>query len=192
LRQGYAQFVVGGDLGTARPGVRVPTTRLRLDFRNGLTADLTLLLFPADWKDGGPGGRYQRQIAAATESADYVSYNGHSDYGHNIATLESWATVVPRHYQIFYINGCSSFAYLDDDLFRKHEQANPGEPRGRYLDVIVNNVEGYFSYGALQNEFLLSALMNQRQRYVDIFAQIDAAIPPDMNPGLIVTGDEPY
>lgn len=83
---------------------------------------------------------FDRRYAALSETADVILYSGHSDYGAAIEALSVKATVQPNHYQVLYLDGCSTFSYLDSSAIEARIGANgvEADPEGtRFLDVMM-------------------------------------------------------
>ncbi len=82
---------------------------------------------------------------ALTENADMIMYNGHTESGEGLDALSSKGRVVPGHYQLVLLNGCQSFALMDDTMIERRRTANgDADPNGtRFLDVVTNALPGY-------------------------------------------------
>jgi hypothetical protein len=81
----------------------------------------------------------------ASEKADLIVYSGHSGLGKNINSLAARSKVAAGKYQLLYLNGCQSFAYLGRGLHDKKMAANGADdPRGtKYLDVVANALPAF-------------------------------------------------
>lgn len=79
-----------------------------------------------------------------TLTSDFVAYSGHSGFGANVQRLSSSGRYTPGKYQIFLLNGCDSFAYVDTALRDAHHAANPGATPHKYYDVITNAMPSFF------------------------------------------------
>lgn len=119
-----------------------------------------------------------------TRDADYVSYSGHSGLGANIRALARMGSFQRNQYQLFFVNGCDTFAYVDNSLRDAHAAVNPGEGINKYFDIITNSMPSYADQSADSNVSVISALINQQLTYRDILGQIDPAQMP------VVTGEE--
>ena len=51
-----------------------------------------------------------------TKRSDFISYSGHSGLGANIRALARMGEFVAGQYQVFLVNGCDTFAYVDDAI----------------------------------------------------------------------------
>ena len=86
-----------------------------------------------------------------SEKADLLVYSGHSGLGKNINALAAKGKVAKGKYQLVYLNGCQSFAYLGTAMHDKHTAANGKDvdPDGtKYLDVVANALPAYGDDGA--------------------------------------------
>lgn len=107
--------------------------------------------------------------------SDVVSYSGHSGLGRNIRALARMGRFVKGQYQIFFVNGCDTFAYVDNALRAAHEAVNPGYGPDKFFDVITNSMPSYFSSNAPANLTILKALVAKRDPYRTILTNIDPA-----------------
>lgn len=119
-----------------------------------------------------------------TRNSDFVSYSGHSGLGANIRALARMGSFQPNQYQLFFVNGCDTFAYVDNSLRDAHAAVNPGFGVNKFFDIITNSMPSYFHMNARGNISIISALINQRLTYRQILGQIDSAQMP------VVTGEE--
>ncbi len=91
------------------------------------------------------GPDFDARYDPLTEKADLVLYNGHAQLGANTNALGRKGKVLPGKYQVFLLNGCESFALIDDTMTERRREANgPSDPEGtKFLDVITNAKPGY-------------------------------------------------
>jgi hypothetical protein len=111
------------------------------------------------------GADFDARFGAATEKADLVVYSGHSGLGANINAFARKAHVVKGKYQLAYLNGCQTFAYLGTALRDKKIEANGAadDPAGtKYLDVVANALPAYGDDGATTMT-LYKALLGYRE-----------------------------
>jgi hypothetical protein len=90
---------------------------------------------------GHIGASFDERYGPLSADADYVSYAGHSGLGKNIAAMADKEQVSPQHYQIYFLDGCSTFAYLDSSLADRRIATNGADvdPHGtKFLDLVVN------------------------------------------------------
>lgn len=121
---------------------------------------------------------FDKRYAELTKNADVISYNGHAGLGANVNALAGKGTVVKDQYTISFMNGCDTFAYLDDKLAKRFAAVNPGDATGtKHLDSLVNAMPAYFSSMPTAALSLLDALAhpNDPKTYEQIFAKVDKA-----------------
>ncbi|MFO0668518.1 MAG: hypothetical protein U0235_02675 [Polyangiaceae bacterium] len=82
---------------------------------------------------------FEARFGPATADADLVTYDGHSGLGKNIRGITSRGTVTPGQYQVWFLDGCNSLGYLDDDFTAKRRQANGGQDT-KFVDIIGNGL----------------------------------------------------
>lgn len=152
------------------PGARIPDMQMRWDLNDGKSIDVQLLLID---KEGlqHPTPAFQRRYNERTRTSDFVSYNGHSGYGDNIRALAKLGTFLPKRYQIYFVNGCDTFFYVDDSLRLAHAAVNPGSKPYEFFDVITNAMPTPFAQMAIQNVEILSALSKAKATYREILMQ---------------------
>src|SRR5262249_30067733 len=93
----------------------------------------------------------------------------------------------PGKYQIFFMDGCDTFAYVDGALASTRAVLNPDDPLGtKYMDIVQNAMPAYFVSMADSSMALIRALKNDAapQSYENIFAQIATSQV------VVVTGEE--
>jgi hypothetical protein len=119
-----------------------------------------------------------------TEISDFVSYNGHSGLGANIQALARMGHFVAGQYQLFMVNGCDTFAYVDDALRDAHQAVNPGAGPNKYFDMITNAMPSLFAMNSRSNMAVINGLVFKQQTYRQILAGFDIS----QRPG--VTGEQ--
>ena len=107
-----------------------------------------------------------------TQSADFVSYNGHSGLGANIRALARLGTFVEGQYQLYFINGCDTFAYIDSALADAHATVNPGFAGTKFFDLITNSMPAYFTDMAPSTITIIKALRDSKLTYRQILAKL--------------------
>lgn len=118
------------------------------------------------------GPDFDALYGPASEKADLIVYSGHSGLGKNINSLAARTKVVAGKYQLVYLNGCQSFAYLGRGFHDKKIAANGAakDPEGtKFLDVVANALPAYGDNGAT-GLILYRALLKQDapQTYNDL------------------------
>jgi hypothetical protein len=127
---------------------------------------------------------FMSRYNARTRDSDFVSYSGHSGLGANIRALARMGEFVKDQYQLFLINGCDTFAYVDNSLRDAHHLVNPDHGKDKYFDIITNAMPSYFHMNATANMAVISGLVSQSQTYREILAGFDR------NQRAAVTGEE--
>lgn len=120
--------------------------------------------------------------ADGLETADVFIYDGHSGLG-SYLSIDRFEQDLGRELelnksksQIFYFNGCSTFAYYNADFFKL--KATSSDPEGiKNLDIITTSIGAYFSIGAYHDIPLIQALFNGKrpswQKIMDEVYEID-------------------
>ncbi|MBI2520587.1 MAG: hypothetical protein HYV97_09215 [Bdellovibrio sp.] len=153
------------------PGQKEPVLHIKFALEQG-ELDLMLILVE-DIKDVYPGSEIEKLYNERTAYSDFVSYSGHSGLGANIRALAEMGRFVRGQYQIFLINGCDTFAYVDEALAMAHERVNPGEGRYKYFDILTNAMPSFFHMNARSNMAVLTALVEKNKNYEEILAGFD-------------------
>jgi hypothetical protein len=112
-----------------------------------------------------------------TQISDYVAYSGHSGLGANIRALARMGKFVQGQYQLFLVNGCDTFVYVDDALRDAHVAANPGteDQKDKYLDVITNAMPSFFHSNSRSNLAVIDGLLGRQKTYRQILASFDVS-----------------
>jgi hypothetical protein len=108
-----------------------------------------------------------------TLSSDFIAYNGHAGLGANIRALARMGEFVKGHYQVFLINGCDTFAYVDDSLNVAHQEVNPDFGPDKFVDVITNAMPAFFYSMPAANIAVIEGLLNEDKSYRDILSNFD-------------------
>ncbi len=96
------------------------------------------------------GRDFDERYAPLSEKADLLVYSGHSGLGKNINALAAKTKVAKGKYQLVYLNGCQTFAYLGTGLHDKHIAANGKDvdPEGtKTMDIVANALPAYGDNG---------------------------------------------
>ena len=64
----------------------------------------------------------------------------------NIRALAAKGDWAPEQYVVVYMNGCDTYAYVDDALYAAHRDVNPDETGTRYVDLVTNAMPAIFRY----------------------------------------------
>jgi hypothetical protein len=116
---------------------------------------------------------FMQRYSERTQISDFVSYNGHSGLGSNIRALARMGSFTADQYQIFFINGCDTFAYVDNALWEAHAAVNPDAAPTKFLDMITNAMPSYFHSNADNNGVMIRSLLERQKTYRDILADFD-------------------
>jgi hypothetical protein len=130
------------------------------------------------------GSDFNIKYNAQTAHSDFVSYSGHSGLGANIRALARKGSFTPGQYQIYLVNGCDTFAYVDDMLRDKHVQVNPGFGPNKFFDIITNAMPSFFHMNAASNMAVIHALLGKNATYQQMLSEFDRS------QRAVVTGEE--
>jgi hypothetical protein len=168
-------LAVGEQPSAARDDVRLvfPTAAGPLDVHIYLIESL-----------GRVDAEFRSKYGSRTRRSDLVAYSGHSDLGANMQRLARLGSVVAGQYQVFFVNGCDTFAYIDRALHDARQQANPAAGPDKYLDVISNAMPAYFSENADAILAVVDGLVERKKTYREILE----GFPADQRAA--VTGEE--
>jgi hypothetical protein len=184
IRSTWTEAVVTPAGVTNAPGAAQPDVQLDATMPNGRKLVVNALL--VDDVSTAPQSFYTRYEALSTE-ADIIFYNGHSGLGQNVRALARRGDFRPGKYQIFYMNGCDSFAYVDGYLAKTRSTINPDDPTGtKYMDIVTNIMPAFFSSMPDASMALIRHLAapENPEIYQDIFKDIDRSQV------VVVTGEE--
>lgn len=168
----------------ARVGVKYPDVTIESTLPDGRKVKLVSLLVD-NVREGGP--EFEDRYNDLSTDADVIAYNGHAGLGENVRKLATLGKFKKGKYQIVYMNGCDTFAYVDGSMAKARAKLNSDDAAGtKYLEFITNSMPP--QWDALPNNTmgLTRALMNVQKplKYADILAGFD-------NSGyVVVTGDE--
>lgn len=152
-----------------KPGANHPTLELVFDTPAG---PLDIHFYLVD-ELRNPTEGFRQAYAARSAVSDFVSYNGHAALGANIRALASMGQFKAGQYQLFHINGCDTFAYVDHVMRDAHHKLNPDDSPHKYLDIITNAMPSYFTQLARGHMVILRALVEQKKTYRSILSDID-------------------
>ncbi len=109
--------------------------------------------------------QFVKAAAEGLETADIFIYDGHSGLG-GYLYVDRFQQVLGRPLnlnkeksQIFYFNGCSTFAYYNLDYFKL--KSSSADPKGiKFLDVITTSIGATFDIGARHDAVVITNLVN--------------------------------
>jgi hypothetical protein len=159
----------------ASPGVDVPDVTFRADLGNGRSLEVVALLVD-NVREGGPA--FDARYAELSTRADFIVYNGHAGLGANVQALARKGEWTQGQYAIVMMNGCDTYAYVDDALWNAHARVNPDDATGtKYLDIVTNAMPAYFSEMPKATMAFIKALLDVEtpRTYEQIFAGIDSS-----------------
>jgi hypothetical protein len=107
------------------PGIDHPDVTIEATLPSGKKVKLTSFLVD-NIRQPWPG--FSERYNALSSTADVIAYNGHAGLGQNVRALARMGTFSPGKYQIVYMNGCDTFAYVDGTLAQTRARLNPDDP----------------------------------------------------------------
>jgi len=162
------------------PGINNPAINMIFNSNQG-QLDVQILLI-----DGilSADEAFRQRYNERTRISDLVSYNGHSGLGANIRALARMGSFQSGQYQLFFVNGCDTFAYVDNALREAHAAANPGSAPSKYFDIITNAMPSYFNSNSENNMALIEAFLTKTKTYRQLLSGFDR------DQRAVVTGEE--
>lgn len=122
-----------------------------------------------------------------TENADLIVYNGHAGLGQNVRALARKGKWQKQKYQIFFMNGCDTFAYVDGSLAKQRATINSDDPSGtKYMEFVTNAMPSFFHSMSAATTTMIKGLVDFKnpKTYEEMFKGIDRAEV------VLVTGEE--
>ena len=116
---------------------------------------------------------FERNLKATSADADLIIYSGHSGYGANLQALVALANFKPAQYQVFLIDGCLSFSYLDQALRDRHAALNPNTTPYKFVDIIANAMPAPWGVGTTNNMAVINGLVGKSKTYRQILQGLD-------------------
>jgi hypothetical protein len=168
----------------ANPGVEMPDVQLDVTLPGGRSIQVVALLVD-NVRQGGPA--FNARYNELSTDADLIAYNGHAGLGQNVRALAQMGKFKAKKYQIFFMNGCDTFAYVDGALAQTRARLNPDDPTGtKYMEFITNAMPSFFHSMPSASMALVRGLkaFEAPKTYEQIFANIDRAEV------VLVTGEE--
>lgn len=166
------------------PGVEEPDVTFTADLGGGRKLEVVALLVD---NVRTAGQTFDSRYETLSGDADIIAYNGHAGLGANVRALASKGKFKTGKYQIFFMNGCDTFAYIDNQLQQAHADLNDDDPVGsRYLDMVTNVMPSYFHSMPHASMALVDGLLSYDapMTYETIFKKIDKSEV------VVVTGEE--
>ncbi len=123
------------------------------------------------------GRAFDARYGELSTEADLIVYNGHAGLGANIRALASKGQWKEGQYAMVFMNGCDTYAYVDNALFEAHADVNPDDPDGTlYTDVITNAKPAFFASMTGATMALVKGIVRfeQPRTYEQIFQDVDS------------------
>ena len=121
---------------------------------------------------------FRQRYETLSSRADYIVYNGHAGLGTNVRALAQRGKWVAGQYVVVYMNGCDTFAYIDDALNTAHKNINPDDTTGyKYIDIINNAMPAFFHSmtGATMSIFRGLLAHDNPKTYEEMFRSVDSS-----------------
>ncbi|HEY5925116.1 MAG TPA: PPC domain-containing protein [Kofleriaceae bacterium] len=126
------------------PGVMAPDVEFNATLPGGKSIRVVALLTD-NIRTGLSQTAFRSRYESLTPKADYIVYNGHAGLGTNVRAMASAGRWVQGQYVVIQLNGCDTYAYVDDALNRAHMLVNPDDTTGyKYLDLVNNAMPAFF------------------------------------------------
>lgn len=133
------------------------------------------------------GYTFDTRYREISKHADLIVYNGHAGLGANVRALARKGAWEEGQYTVFFMNGCDTYAYVDEALFESRAAVNADDDTGRkYVDIVNNAMPSFFFSMPKASMALVAGLLsyNSPLTYEAIFARVD---PSQV---ILVTGEE--
>jgi hypothetical protein len=130
---------------------------------------------------------FKERYESLTPTADLIAYNGHAGLGQNVRALARMGRWNPGKYQVFFMNGCDTFAYVDGSLAQTRAAINPDDPKGtKYMEFVTNAMPSFFHSMANASSAMVKGFLKTSapMTYDKMFEGIDRA------EFVLVTGEE--
>lgn len=117
--------------------------KLEKNVRNNLgsTQTIRVTAFLGDTDINSKDLTFHKNLIPAYQEADLLVYDGHSGLGANLSFdyLPEFTFDTTGKYQLFFINGCSSYPYYNGQFFRNKEGGS------KNIDIITSGLSTYTS-----------------------------------------------
>lgn len=133
------------------------------------------------------GYAFDTRYRELSKDADLVVYNGHAGLGANVRALARKGSPSEGQYTVFFMNGCDTYAYVDESLFEARAAVNADDETGRkYVDIVNNAMPSYFFSMPKASMAMITGLLSYESpmTYEAMFAKVD---PSQV---ILVTGEE--
>ncbi|HEU0035741.1 MAG TPA: PPC domain-containing protein [Kofleriaceae bacterium] len=159
------------------PGVSAPDIEFSATLPDGKSVHVVALLTD-NVRTGLSQTAFRTRYETLSTRADYIVYNGHAGLGTNVRALAQAGKWVQGQYVVVYMNGCDTFAYIDDALNTAHQAVNPDDTTGnKYIDIVNNGMPAFFASmsGATMSLFRGFLNYNDPQTYEQMFRNVDSS-----------------
>ncbi len=159
------------------PGVSAPDVEFNATLADGKKIRVVALLTD-NVRIGLSQPTFRARYENLSSRADYIVYNGHAGLGTNVRAMASAGKWVQGQYVVIQMNGCDTFAYIDDALFRAHKNINPDDTTGfKYIDIVNNGMPAFFHELSNTTMAMFRGLVafDQPKTYEQIFRSIDTS-----------------
>ena len=157
------------------PGVSAPDIEFNATLPDGKAIHVVALLTD-NVNTGLSQTAFRTRYENLSTRADFIVYNGHAGLGTNVRALAQRGKWVAGQYVVVYMNGCDTFAYIDDALFNSHKAINPDDTTGtKYIDIINNAMPAFFASMSGATMSIFRGLLNhgEPKTYEQMFSSID-------------------
>ncbi len=157
------------------PGVEMTDVTFRATLDSGGQLEVVALLVD---NVRTAGANFNARYNELSVDADFIAYNGHAGLGANIRALASKGNWAPGQYSIVFMNGCDTYAYVDNALFEARADVNPNDPAGsKHLDIITNALPSYFSNMSSSTMTFIDGLSDPKNpmTYEEMFRKISSS-----------------
>ena len=166
------------------PGIGAPDITYEAALGDGKVIKVTALLVD---NIGAAPESFDRRYEVLSPTADLIAYNGHAGLGQNVRALAQKGRWKTGQYQVFFMNGCDTFAYVDGTLAGTRAALNPDDPTGtKYMEFVTNAMPSFFTSMPEASRAIVKGFLSYEQpmTYEQIFKGIDRAEV------VLVTGEE--
>ncbi|MGE0551708.1 MAG: PPC domain-containing protein [Kofleriaceae bacterium] len=157
------------------PGVAYPDLEFNATLPDGKKLRIVAMLTD-DVSTGLMQPEFRARYNALSSRADLIAYNGHAGLGSHVQALAKAGAWVTGQYVVVYMNGCDTFAYIDDALFTAHKQINSDDTTGyKYIDIVNNAMPADFASMPQATMAMIRGLLdfNAPRTYEQLFNNID-------------------
>ncbi|MBL9019715.1 MAG: PPC domain-containing protein [Myxococcales bacterium] len=161
----------------SNPGVGTPDIEFNATLPDGKKVHVVALLTD-NVRTGLSQSAFRSRYETLSTRADYIVYNGHAGLGTNVRALAQAGKWVAGQYVVVYMNGCDTFAYIDDALNTAHKNVNPDDTTGyKYVDIVNNALPAFFASmsGATMSLFRGFLSYNDPKTYEQMMSRVDSS-----------------